>query len=114
MAAQIIDRLVWMHPKNLADAIGNEVGGEEDFKYAMLTGNKESNAIIESDQIHIGMLYLSPGKTFPQHAREANEVFYILSGSAEFGATMNHLKCIQTGELILYENAAPRVFKVKS
>ena len=79
----------------------------------MLLGNNESNAVIESDDIHIGLMYLSPGKTFPQHARESNEIFYILSGSSQFGATLQHLKSIETGGSISFENAAPRVFTVK-
>ena len=110
--ANIIEFLAWIYPKDLADSIGDRIGAEDDFKYAMILGNKESNAVIESDDIHIGLMYLSSGKTFPQHAREANEIFYILSGSAHFGATLQHLKSAETGELLSYENSAPRVFTV--
>ena len=103
----------WIHPKQLADAIGDRIGGDGDFKYSMIVGSEQFNAIVESSDMHLGLLYLSAGKTYPQHAREANEVFYIVSGSTQSGATLEHLKTVDRGEFISYDIAAPRVFTVR-
>ena len=108
----IIDVVRWIHPKQLADTIGERIGGEDDFKYAMILGSKQSNAVWESGDMHLGLLYLSVGKTYPQHAREANEMFYIMAGVTQSGATLQHLTTINCGEFISYDIAAPRVFMV--
>ena len=79
-----------------------------------IIGNKRSNSIIESDEVHLGLMFLAPGISFPQHAREAKETCLILSGTPQIGATMQHLKRLTSGTFLTYENAAPRVFKVRS
>ena len=106
--SNLIDSLIWIHPKKLA----SNVGGENDFKYTSLIGNKNSNALIESDHLHIGLMYLSSGTTFPQHAREAKETCLILSGTPQLGATLQHLEKFEIGSIVSYANAAPRVFMV--
>ena len=105
--------MTWIHPKTLASQIGERVGGENEFKYASLIGNKRSFALIESDDVDLGLMFLAPGKAFPQHAREAKETCLILSGNPQIGATLQHLKSSKAGELLTYENAAPRVFMVR-
>ena len=102
-----------MHPKKLVDHIGDIIRGKDGFKYAMLVGNKQSTTLVESDSIHIGLMYFPPGITFPQHAREAKETCCVLSGLLQSGATINHLEDIKKGEFVFYESAAPRVFTVK-
>jgi hypothetical protein len=106
--SNVINSLIWIHPKKLAI----QVGGENDFKYTSLIGNKNANALIQSDYLHIGLMYLSPGTTFPQHAREAKETFLILSGTPHLGATLQHLEKHEIGSIVSYDSAAPRVFMV--
>ena len=89
------------------------MGGENEFKYGFIIGNKRSNALIESDDVHLGLMFLAPGKTFPQHAREAKETCLILSGTPQIGATLQHLESLESGGVLTYENAAPRVFMVR-
>ena len=82
------------------------------MRCAMLVGSKESKPVMESNEMEVGLLNIAPGKTFPQHARDAKEICYILSGSPLLGATEQHVKKVDAGDLIFYENAAPRVFMV--
>ena len=80
----------------------------------MLVGGKESKPLMESSVMEVGLLNIAPGKTFPQHARDAKEICYILSGSPLLGATEQHLKKVDPGDFVFYENAAPRVFMVRA
>ena len=79
----------------------------------MLVGSKDSKPCIESNILEIGLLNIASGKTFPQHARDAKEICYILSGSPLLGATEQHVKKVDPGDFVFYENAAPRVFMVR-
>ena len=80
----------------------------------MLVGSKESKPVMESNSMEVGLLNIAPGEKFPQHARDAKEICYILSGSPLLGATELHVKKVDPGDMIFYENAAPRVFMVKA
>ena len=80
----------------------------------MLVGSKDSKPGIESNILEIGLLNIASGKTFPQHARDAKEICYILSGSPLLGATEQHVEKVDAGDLIFYDNAAPRAFMVRA
>ena len=108
--SKIFEILTWIHPNKLTTKIGNK----EEFKCASIIGNKLSNALLESDEVHIGIIFLAPGVTFPQHAREAKETCLILSGTPHIGATTQLLETFKPGNLLTFENAAPRVFMVRN
>ena len=116
MLQQILDSLskifvilTWIHPNKLTAKIADA----EKFKCASIIGNTQSNSLSVSDNVHIGIIFLAPGVTFPQHAREAKETCLILSGTPRIGATTQLLEPFQPGNLLTFENAAPRVFMVR-
>ena len=108
--SKIFDILTWIHPNMLTTKIGDE----KEFKCASIIGNKQTNALLDSDEVHIGIIFLAPGVTFPQHAREAKEICLILSGTPHIGATTQLLEAFEPGNLLNFENAAPRVFMVRN
>ena len=106
--------LIWTFPKELSDSKGDQINAKDDISCAMLVGSKDSKPCIESNILEIGLLNIASGKTFPQHARDAKEICYILSGSPLLGATEQHVKKVDPGDFVFYENAAPRVFMVRA
>ena len=106
--------LIWTFPKELSDSKGNQIDAKDDISCAMLVGSKGSKPGIESNILEIGLLNIASGKTFPQHARDAKEICYILSGSPLLGATEQHVKKVDPGDFVFYDNAAPRVFMVRA
>ena len=114
MVNSIQNDLIWTYPKELFDSKDEQIKAKDGLSCTMLVGSKESEPIIESNCMEIGLLKIVPGKTFPQHARDTKEICYILSGSPLLGATEQHVKKVDAGDLIFYENAAPRVFMVNA
>ena len=86
--------------------------GRGNFKSAMLIGTRELGAIIESDEMFLGLTYLSSGTTYPQHAHDATELYYTLLGSARWGPSLRHLKTVHPGNFILHSTAQPHAFYV--
>ena len=46
---------------------------KEPFKDAMILGDKNLGALIESHDLYIGIAYIHPGTTYPSHAHEPSE-----------------------------------------
>ena len=109
-----MDTIPWKHPKQLDDSISDILGGADNFKTAMIVGTRKLGSIIESDEIYVGLIYLTPGATYPQHAHDAIELYYTLLGSAMWGPTLRHLKTVKPGNFVLHESAQPHTFKVRS
>ena len=58
-----MDTIPWKHPKQLDDSISDILGGADNFKTAMIVGTRKLGSIIESDEIYVGLIYLTPGAT---------------------------------------------------
>ena len=106
------DYMQWKHPKQLSASIQNILQGEDNFKSAMLVGTRTLGAVVESDEMYIGLTYLSPGTTYPQHAHDSTELYFTLLGSAMWGPSLRHLELVPPGKFILHSSAQPRAFKV--
>ena len=102
----------WKHPRQLSNSLNAILKGEDNFKSAMLIGTRELGAIIESEQIFLGLTYLSSGTTYPQHAHDATELYYTLLGSAGWGPSLRHLTTVHPGNFILHSTAQPHAFYV--
>ena len=102
----------WKHPKQLSTSIQSILHGEDNFKSAMLVGTRTLGAVLESDEMYIGLTFLSPGTTYPQHAHDATELYFTLLGSARWGPSLRHLKVVQPGNYVLHSSAQPHAFKV--
>ena len=112
--AEALDIIPWKHPKQLDNTIGDILGGEDNFKTAMLVGTKDLGSVVESSEIYVGLIYLSPGATYPQHAHDATELYHTLLGSGLWGPTLRHLKTVKPGNFVLHASAQPHTFKVRS
>ena len=111
---EAFDYMPWKHPKQLSDSIQNILQGEDNFKSAMLVGTTTFGAVVESQEMYIGLTYLSPGTTYPQHAHDATELYFTLLGSAMWGPSLRHLEMVPPGQYILHSSAQPHAFKVIS
>ena len=107
-----MDTIPWKHPKQLSKSINEILGGENNFKTAMLLGTRTLGSVVESDEIYLGLMYLSPGATYPQHAHDATELYYTVLGSALWGPTLRHLNTVKPGNFILHAASQPHTFKV--
>ena len=103
----------WKHPKQLSNSLQNILKGENNFKSAMLVGTRALGAVLESNEMYIGLTYLSPGTTYPQHAHNATELYFTLLGRAMWGPSLRHLAVVQPGSYILHSSAQPHAFKVR-
>ena len=110
--AEALDIIPWKHPKQLSQSIGDILGGENNFKTAMLIGTRKLGSVVESDELYVGLIYLSPGATYPQHAHDATELYYTVLGSALWGPTLRHLNRVKPGNFVLHAAAQPHTFKV--
>ena len=110
--AEALDIIPWKHPKHLADSIGDILGGEDNFKSAMIIGTRKLGSIIESDELYVGLVYLSPGAVYPPHAHDATELYHTLLGSALWGPSLKHLTTVKPGNFVLHSSAQPHAFKV--
>ena len=106
------DYMPWKHPKQLSTSIQSILHGEDNFKSAMLVGTRTLGAVLESDEMYIGLTYLSPGTTYPQHAHDATEMYFTILGSAMWGPSLRHLEVVQPGKYVLHSSAQPHAFKV--
>ena len=106
------DSMPWKYPRQLSNSLTNMLGGEENFKSAMLIGTRELGAVFESDEIYLGLTYLAPGTTYPQHAHDATELYLTILGSALWGPSMRHLKSISPGNFVLHSSSQPHAFQV--
>ena len=79
----------------------------------MLIGTRKLGSVVESDEIYVGLIYLSPGATYPQHAHDATELYYTVLGSAMWGPTLRHLNTVKPGNFVLHAAAQPHTFKVR-
>ena len=104
------DSMPWKHPKQLSSSLTDILRGEDNFKSAMLVGTKELGAIIESNEMYLGLTYLSPGTTYPQHSHDATELYFTLLGSAMWGPSLRHLKLVSPGSFVLHSSAQPHAF----
>ena len=100
----------WKHPKQLSSSLTDILQGEDNFKSAMLVGAKELGAVIESSEMYLGLTYLSPGTTYPQHSHDATELYFTLLGSAMWGPSLRHLKLVSPGHFVLHSSAQPHAF----
>ena len=114
MVSNVQNNLIWTYPKELSNSKDEQNKAKDGLSCAVLVGGKESKPVMESSGMEVGLLNIAPGKTFPQHARDAKEICYILSGSPLLGATEQHVKKVDAGDLIFYDNAAPRAFMVRA
>ena len=106
------DELSWKVPKQLSDSVVQLLGGEDNLKSAMILGQKELGAIIESDELYIGVVYLKPGTNYPTHAHDATELYHTICGNAFWGPSMKHLKIVEPNKFVLHPSAMPHAFKV--
>ena len=102
----------WKHPKQLSSSLSDILGGDDNFKSAMLVGTRELGAVVESDEMYLGLTYLSPGTTYPQHAHDSTELYFTISGSAKWGPSLRHLKTVTPGNFVLHCSAQPHAFYV--
>ena len=55
------------------------------MKSAMLVGDsKKWGSLIHSETIYLGLIYVKPYFNYPAHAHDAEELFHVLSGTAEW------------------------------
>ena len=109
---EAFEHMPWKHPKQLSSSIEKILQGENNFKSAMLVGTRALGAVLESNEMYIGLTYLSPGTTYPQHAHDATELYFTLLGSAKWGPSLRHLENIEPGNYILHSSAQPHAFEV--
>ena len=109
---EAFDSMPWKHPRQLSNSLTDILGGEDKFKSAMLIGTRKLGAVIESNEMYLGLTYLSPGTTYPQHAHDATELYFTILGSALWGPSMRHLKIVTPGNFVLHSSAQPHAFQV--
>ena len=112
--SKAFDFLSWKHPKQLSDSIGDILGGEDNFKSAMLLGSRNLGSVIECDYMYVGLLYLSPGTYYPTHAHEAVELYHTLLGSTLWGPSSRHLRLVEPGDFVLHPSCYPHAFQVSN
>ena len=53
------------------------------FKSVMIVGNPEYGAMIESNELYVGLFYLKENMHYPTHAHEAFETYTFISGNGD-------------------------------
>ena len=85
---------------------------KEPFKDAMILGDKNLGALIESHDLYIGIAYIHPGTTYPSHAHEPSELYHTMVGSACWGPGDRHSQEMQPDSFIFHPSATPHYMKV--
>ena len=78
------DVLPWKLPKTLSNDYSNNMGEVlQHFKSVMIVGNPEYGAMIESNELYVGLFYLKENMHYPTHAHEAFETYTFISGNGD-------------------------------
>ena len=102
----------WKTPSQLSDSFCKLLGADDLLKDAMILGDKNLGALIESNDLYIGIAYIHPGTTYPSHAHEPSELYHTMVGSACWGPGDRHSQEMQPDSFIFHSSATPHYMKV--
>lgn len=94
--APLAELFHWVQNPNYSDAdMGS--GYMDNYAYAELVGRR---GLLGGGDYALGVLLLGPGLTYPPHAHPANEVYYVVGGTAEWRRGPGPWKAQAPGSLI--------------
>ena len=86
----------WVQNPNYSD-VNMGPGYMDNYAYAELVGRR---GLFGGGDYALGVLLLGPGLTYPPHAHPANEVYYVVGGTAEWRRGPGPWKAQAPGSLI--------------
>jgi len=109
-------KLSWKIPLQITHGDANKLrsilGGLDNLKSAMIVGSPEFGAQFYSNKIYVGLVWLAPGTNYPAHAHHATEFYHIISGTAKWGPTENHLVYRRPGDVFVHNAAQSHMMVV--
>lgn len=100
----------WVQNPNYT-AANMGAGFMENYAYADLVGNR---GLIGGDGYALGVLLFGPGLTYPPHAHPANEVYYVVGGTAEWRSGDNPWTRCAPGSIIHHSSGLTHATKTGS
>lgn len=94
--APLAELFHWVQNPNYSDA-NMGPGYMDNYAYAELVGRR---GLFGGGDYALGVLLLGPGLTYPPHAHPANEVYYVVGGTAEWRRGPGPWKAQPPGSLI--------------
>ncbi|GMI19001.1 hypothetical protein TeGR_g2755 [Tetraparma gracilis] len=94
--------LPWKVPKTLSSSYKDKM--QDEMVSAMLVGNPEFGAILESATYYVGLMVIRPGVDYPRHAHDAAETFSVLRGEATWWKEGEGTRVVRPGEAVVHES----------
>ena len=70
----------WLQNPNYTDAVMGD-GYMDNYAYANVVGGR---SLLGGNDYALGVLLLGPGLTYPRHSHPADEIYYVVGGTAEW------------------------------
>jgi len=83
----------------------------EGHAYAMLVGD---GGFVPADGFMLGLFLLAPGLFYPNHAHAADELYYLLSGRAQWQKSGGAFAGFGPGELVAMPSMTPHAIRIGS
>ena len=104
------DHFICKTPKSRWGMIRDYI--KDPFKDAMILGDKNLGALIESHELYIGIAYIQPGTIYPSHAHDATELYHTMVGNAYWGPGAKHVRQVGPDNFIFHPSAHPHYMDV--